>query len=149
MTPPPNSVQSFCGQTADQLTVDHGRRRTSAEAEAKGWLKGDVSIGGGLAPIETEAPLGALCKRIGAHCLAGFGPAQLNGMLTALLQVKIVVKRSHAVNFGARHIQSFRNEGKRFLRQIAEFFLESVKDRHSRPFLISHGGNNATRRFLD
>src|SRR4029077_13611897 len=111
-------------------------------------LERDAAAGGGFAHRHAQARLGAKRQRIAAGSLTGFGAAELEHMPARRLAPEVVIESDDAVHLGARDVQSLGDEGLRSLLDVAEFVLQSVKNRQKRPFAIEVLANALKRDFL-
>ena len=69
-----------------------------------------------------------------AHRLAGFGLAELQHMAAGRMRAIVMIEGDDAVHLGPRDVQRFGDHRQRFLRHIAELFLDAVQDRQKRAF---------------
>ncbi len=73
-------------------------------------------------------------EAFGAARLAGFGPAQFDRPAHRRLALEIVIEGNGPEHFRARNIQGFGDQGDGAGVDIAELFLQRVKDRQHRAF---------------
>ena len=73
-------------------------------------------------------------ERVAAHRLAGLGAAELQHMPAGRVAAVIVIEGDDAVHLGARQVQRLGDHRQRFLRHVAELFLDAVQDRQQRAF---------------
>jgi hypothetical protein len=84
-----------------ELIVDLHRRSAGAVAQAIDGFQRHFAVRRGGTEIDTQTLLHMGLQRPGTHCLAGFGAAHLNHMLTGGRSAEMVVKTDDAMDLGA------------------------------------------------
>jgi hypothetical protein len=107
--------------------VDHHCRRGCALAQAVHRFQRKTAVGAMAVQAAAQRALRVAQQRVGAHALAGFGPAHLHHVARRRRAAKVVIESEHAMHFGARQVERQGNGRHRFRRNETGGVLDRMQ----------------------